>query len=65
MDASPRRIIELITGAGTRLVIPVFQRPYSWDEEKVNTPEDGHDHCVNSSQYAWLPYKGIIGMDRK
>lgn len=38
---------------------------YSWDEEKVNTPEDGHDHCVNSSQYAWLPYKGIIGMDRK
>lgn len=33
MDASPRRIIELITGAGTRLVIPVFQRPYSWDEE--------------------------------
>lgn len=33
MDASPRRIVELITGAGTRLVIPVFQRPYSWDEE--------------------------------
>lgn len=33
MDASPRRIIELITGAGTRLVIPVFQRPYSWEEE--------------------------------
>ena len=38
---------------------------YSWDEEKINTPEDGNDHCVNSSQYAWLPYKGIIGMNRK
>lgn len=33
MDASPRRIVELITGAGTRFVVPVFQRPYSWDEE--------------------------------
>lgn len=33
MDASPRRIVELMTGAGTRFVVPVFQRPYSWDEE--------------------------------
>lgn len=33
MDASPRRIVELITASGTRLVIPVFQRPYSWDQE--------------------------------
>lgn len=33
MDASPRRIVDLMTGAGTRFVIPVFQRPYSWEQE--------------------------------
>ncbi len=33
MDAGPIRIVELMTGAGTRFVVPVFQRPYSWDEE--------------------------------
>ena len=36
MDASPRRIVELMTGAGTCFVIPVFQRPYSWDEDNCN-----------------------------
>lgn len=36
MDASPRRIVELMTGAGTRFVVPVFQRPYSWDDENCN-----------------------------
>ena len=34
---------------------------YSWREDKDNTPEDGHDHCINSGQYAWLPFKNIIG----
>ena len=33
MNAGPIRIVELMTGAGTRFVVPVFQRPYSWDEE--------------------------------
>lgn len=33
MDAGPIRIVELMTGASTRFVVPVFQRPYSWDEE--------------------------------
>lgn len=33
---------------------------YSWQEDKDNTPEDGHDHCINSSQYAWLPFKNKI-----
>ncbi len=35
---------------------------YSWNEDKINEPEDGHDHCINSAQYAWLPYKTIIGV---
>ena len=36
MDASPRRIVGLMTGAGTRFVVPVFQRPYSWDLDNCN-----------------------------
>ena len=33
---------------------------YSWKEDKYE-PEDSHDHCINSCQYAWLPYKSMIG----
>lgn len=33
---------------------------YSWKDDKYE-PEDGHDHCINSCQYAWLPYKDKIG----
>ena len=33
---------------------------YSWREDKDNTPEDGHDHMVNSVQYAWIPYQSKI-----
>jgi PBSX family phage terminase large subunit len=37
---------------------------YSWDENKDNTPEDANDHSINSGQYAWLPYKHLIGTTR-
>lgn len=33
---------------------------YSWKEDKDNTPEDGHDHMVNSVQYGWIPYQSKI-----
>ena len=33
---------------------------YSWQENKYE-PEDRNDHCINSNQYAWLPYKDRIG----
>ena len=33
---------------------------YSWKEDKYE-PEDRNDHCINSCQYAWLPYKAMIG----
>lgn len=33
MDAHPRRIAELIASPGSRFVVPVFQRSYSWDQE--------------------------------
>ena len=42
---------------------------YSWDEKKDNTPEDGHDHMIQSVQYGWIPYRdkiyNIIGEDEK
>ncbi len=33
MNASAQSLIGLLTNAGIRFVIPVYQRPYSWDEE--------------------------------
>ena len=38
---------------------------YSWKDNKDNTPEDGNDHMVNSVQYAWIPFKHLIGKNRK
>ena len=32
---------------------------YSYTDD--GQPEDAHDHCINSCQYAWLPYKSRIG----
>lgn len=34
---------------------------YSWDEEKINTPEDRNDHTINAAQYGWIPYRLLIG----
>lgn len=38
---------------------------YSWKEDKDEEPEDGHDHMVNSVQYAWIPYRDKIGEIQK
>lgn len=35
---------------------------YSWDEDK-DKPEDRNDHTVNASQYAWIPYRNLIGFE--
>lgn len=34
MNAGPQSIVSLLTTANQRMVIPVYQRPYSWDEEQ-------------------------------
>lgn len=37
---------------------------YSWRETSkpgIFMPEDANDHYINSCQYAWLPYKHMIG----
>ncbi|MBQ5399341.1 MAG: terminase [Ruminococcus sp.] len=36
---------------------------YSWEEGEDNVPEDRNDHCINSAQYSWLPYKTKIGCE--
>jgi len=35
---------------------------YSWDEDK-DKPEDRNDHTINANQYAWIPYRGMIGYE--
>lgn len=37
---------------------------YSWDEDK-DVPEDRNDHTINSSQYAWIPYRQMIGFEQE
>lgn len=32
---------------------------YSYDDK--GQPEDGNDHTINSNQYGWIPYIGMIG----
>lgn len=37
---------------------------YSWDEEK-DKPEDRNDHTINAQQYAWIPYRQMIGFEEE
>lgn len=38
---------------------------YSWKEDEDCEPEDGHDHMINSVQYAWIPYRDKIGVEKR
>ena len=53
MNASAQSMVGLMTNASLRFVVPVYQRPYSWDEEQYeqlwddirsvgSRPEDRH-----------------------
>ena len=35
-----------------------------WDS-KTDKPQDANDHLMNSDQYAWQPYKHLIGVRKK
>ena len=37
---------------------------YSWDDEK-DVPEDRNDHTINANQYAWIPYRDMIGYENE
>lgn len=34
MNAGPQRFVDFLTTTSNRMVIPVYQRAYSWDEEQ-------------------------------
>ena len=34
-----------------------------WDS-KTNKPQDGNDHDMNACQYAWVPFKNLIGINK-
>ena len=36
---------------------------YSWQEDK-DVPEDKNDHTINASQYAWIPFRALIGYEQ-
>lgn len=35
---------------------------YSWEDDK-DEPEDRNDHTINANQYAWIPYRQMIGFE--
>ena len=37
---------------------------WSWKEDK-DEPEDGNDHTINANQYAWIPYRNMIGFEEE
>lgn len=37
---------------------------YLWDEDK-DQPEDRNDHTINAQQYAWIPYRNLIGFEEE
>lgn len=37
---------------------------YSWQEDK-DEPEDRNDHTINANQYAWIPYRNMIGFEEE
>ncbi|TPF85537.1 hypothetical protein BW13_10400 [Bifidobacterium sp. UTCIF-37] len=63
MNAEAIQLTKLITGTGMRFVIPVYQRPYSWEEEQCaqlwedvltvgraaeQDPDHAHKHFIGS-----------------
>ena len=34
---------------------------YSWDEKKINVPEDRNNHTIDACSYGWIPYRSHIG----
>lgn len=41
MNAGPLALVNLMSASNQRMVIPVYQRPYSWDEEQCEQLWDG------------------------
>ena len=58
MNAGPQSIVSLLTSANQRMVIPVYQRAYSWDEDQCRQLWDdivaiGRRSSARTSQAPW------------
>lgn len=53
MDAGPFMLVDLITQQSSRLVVPVYQRPYSWSEENPGN-RVGRDFAAGLPNFLWL-----------
>lgn len=38
---------------------------YSWMEDKDNVPEDRNDHTINANQYSWIPFRKMVGVEKR
>lgn len=38
---------------------------YSWKEDKDNEPEDRNNHTIDARAYSWIPYREMIGKEKK
>ena len=52
-DAGPLMLVDLITQQSSRLVVPVYQRPYSWSEENPGN-RVGRDFAARLPNFLWL-----------
>jgi hypothetical protein len=34
-------------------------------EDKDNVPEDRNDHTINANQYSWIPFRKMIGVEKR
>ena len=50
------------TGAVSKLYCHVDPRFLVLKEDK-DEPEDRNDHTINANQYAWIPYRSMIGFE--
>lgn len=53
MDAGPLMLVDLITQQSSRLVVPVYQRPYSWSEENPGN-RVGRNFAAGLPNFLWL-----------
>ena len=69
MDAGPVKLLSLIADKGKRFIVPVYQRPYSWDEEQCEQLWDDvlhighlHESAHFMGSVVWVQ-EGTMGAD--
>ena len=69
MDAGPVKLLSLIADKGKRFIVPVYQRPYSWDAEQCEQLWDDvlhighlHESAHFMGSVVWVQ-EGTMGAD--